>query len=262
MNIIDFHLHAPESDPGMDEYVRHMDDAGVTHGLVHAVMPGPHSSMGDNEFVLDAVQRHPDKLFGSVYVDLRDPIDENVTTMERFKAEGFVCIKMFPNLGFDPNDEEHEPLWETVEELGLMCLSHCGWLAPSGDKTSIQSITASPFHFEVPARRHPGINFIFAHFGGGATYLETLTLTSRLKNCYADVCPGWGKWVFENRMPGLDALYLSQILYGTDNKGAAYADDIAWWGKTLREMNRTEEEIRGFFHDNAAPLLGLDQSTE
>ena len=262
MKTIDIHLHSRENDPGMDEYVRVMDDASVVAGLVHAVPTGTGSGMCGNEGVLRAIQKHPGKLFGSMHVDLRDPIDDNIALIERYQGEGFVCVKMFPNLDFDPNDEEHEIFWQAAEDLGLMCLSHCGWLAPRDDGTRLHSITATPFHFEVPARRHPGINFIFAHFGGGATYLETIVLTSRLENCYADVCPGWGRWVFENRMPGLNALYFSQVMFGTDNAGAMYAEQIAWWTDTLRDMGRSDEDIQGFFHDTAARLLGIDQPTQ
>lgn len=87
-------------------------------------------------------------------------------------------MKMLPNLGFDPNDEIHEPVWEAIEAHGLACLSHCAYVAHGIDtgRMQLSSLTASPFHFEVPARRHPGINLIFAYFGGGATYLGTITL--------------------------------------------------------------------------------------
>ena len=261
MPVIDIHMHCTADDPTMDRYVATMDESGIVAGLVHGVEL-PHSyGVRGNDAVLRAVQRHPGRLFGSCCVDLRAPVAETIRTIERYRREGFVSIKLFPNMGYDPNDDAYEPIWDAVESLGMMCLSHCGWLAPAPDKTRIQSLTSSPFHFEVPARRHPGINFIFGHFGGGATYLETLVLTSRLKNCYADCCPGWGKWVFEQRMPGLNALFFSQFLYGTDNMGERYGEDIAWWRRTLREMGRSEEDLEAFFYANAARLLHLTEPT-
>jgi len=257
MRVIDVHTHCQADDPNMDEYVRFMDDAGVTAALVHAVESRTPFPVRGNDAVLNAVQRHPGRLYGSVYVDFRDPIEKTIRTIERYHGEGFVSIKMFPNFGYDPNDEAYEPIWRVVESLGMMCLSHCGWLAPFPDGRRVHSLTATPFHFEVPARRHPGIHFIFGHFGGAATYLETLVLTSRLKNCFGDVTPGWGRWVFEQRMPGLAALDYRQVLYGTDNAGKRYARDIAWWRQTLKDMGRTDQEIEQFFFGNAARLLGL-----
>jgi len=217
MPVIDIHTHHSGSDDReMDDYLRHMDEFEVAAALVHALPVTDWSDNGrGNEDVLRAVQKHPDRLFGSVYIDLNDPAEKSIETVKRFAGEGFKCI---------------------------------------------QSITASPSHFEVPARRHPKINFIFAHFGGGATYLETVVLTSRLKNAYADVCPGWGKWVFENRMPGLGSVPFSQVLYGTDSAGARYGQSIVWWRRTLEDMGRPADEVEAFFYGNAARLLGLGAS--
>lgn len=120
------------------------------------------------------------------------------------------------------------------------------------------SITATPFHFEVPARRHPGINFIFAHFGGAASYLETIVLTSRLKNTFADTCHGWGQWVFENNMPGLKSLDKDQILYGTDGAGNLYGKQEIWWTKKLSSLGWNKKEMYKYFYLNAAKLLKMD----
>jgi predicted TIM-barrel fold metal-dependent hydrolase len=265
MKKFDFHLHFnQDSGPDMDDYVSTMDAHGVSGGLVHAY-PGdlwserPSSGQTD-EAVLAACCKHPGRLYGSVYLDLRESRERNIQKIEHYAAAGFKCVKMFPNLGFDPNDEIYEPVWDTVEKLGLACLSHCGWLAPSetNPKMRISTLTASPFHFEVPARRHPGINFIFAHFGGGATYLETITLCERLPNCFADCTPGWGRWVWAHRMPGVEDFPMAQFLYGTDNYPAGdYTQDERWWTELLTGLGRTPEEIGLFFYGNAAKILGL-----
>ncbi len=266
MQKIDIHLHTTrESGDNMDAYVRLMDEHGVSAGLVHAI-PHQHWSddyppdYDDDQAVLSACQRHPGRLYGSVYLDLREAREVNIQKIERYAAEGFKCVKMFPNLGFDPNDEIHEPVWEVIERLGLACLSHCGWLMPSSRHPGMRlsSLTASPFHFEVPARRHPGINFIFAHFGGGATYLETITLCERLPNCFADCTPGWGRWVWAHRLPGLEDFPLDHFLYGTDNTPQGdYSQDERWWRDLLADMGRTAEEIELFFSGNAARILKL-----
>ena len=281
MNKIDIHIHArPEYGPTMDGYVRLMDEHDVAVALVHAThtLPEGTSAPGNaalspvlvvqdrclplqanDDAVLAACEAHPGRLYGSVCVDLRDPPAHNITKIERYAAAGFRCVKMFPNLGFDPNDEIHEPVWQAIESLGLACLSHCGWLLhrESTRGTRLSCLTASPLHFEVPARRHPGINFIFAHFGGGATYLETITLCERLDNCFADCCRGWGVWVWAHRMPGVEDFPMDKFLYGTDNIGASYSEDEVWWTELLTDMGRTPEELAQFFRGNAARLLGL-----
>jgi predicted TIM-barrel fold metal-dependent hydrolase len=264
MKKIDFHLHAThDSGPLMDDYVHLMDEHDVSAGLVHAyagdLWSDPPTAECEDDAVLAACEKHPGRLFGSVYVDLRESRERNIRKIERYAAAGFKCVKMFPNLGFDPNDEIHEPVWAAIERLGLACLSHCGWLMPSHNPaTRLSTLTASPFHFEVPARRHAGINFIFAHFGGGATYLETITLCERLPNCFADCTPGWGRWVWSHHMPGLEDFPMDHFLYGTDNcPQGDYSQDEQWWTDLLTGLGRTPQEIGQFFYGNAARILGI-----
>ena len=252
MKKIDIHIHPVEGDPQMDGYVEIMDKYEVEAALVH----GSTLATLNNAAVLRAVKAHPDRLFGSVYVDLREPIEKCVDLVRRHSDEGFKSIKLFPNLGYDPSDEKFEPFWQVVEDLGLMCLSHCGWLGIKG-RRRISSRTASPMCFEIPARMHPGINFIMAHFGGGDTYLETLTYTSRLENMFADTCPGWGRWVFQHRMPGLEGLNFEKVLYGTDTAGDRYGQDEQWWTQTLFSMGKCKEDLYRYFYENGAKLLGL-----
>ena len=266
MKKIDIHIHPePESDPNLDDYVRIMDEHDVAVALAHATPTDLFGAAGEppssDEAVLAACQKHPDKLYGSCHIDLREAPERNIRKVEHYAAAGFKCVKMFPNLGFDPNDEIHEPVWEAIEVHDLACLPHCGYVAYGVDtgRMRISSLTASPFHFEVPARRHPGINFVFAHFGGGATYLETITLCERLDNCFADCCRGWGQWVWEHRMPGLEDFPMDKFLYGTDNMGEKYAEDEGWWTELLTDMGRTPKELELFFYRNAAKILGLSE---
>ena len=203
MKKIDIHTHLPKDDPEMEGYIRIMDRFEVVAALVHALP----TEGRDNADVLRAVRAHPDRLFGSVHVDLREPVEKSIDLAREYAAHGFRSVKLFPNMGFDANDEHLEPFWAAVEELGFMCLPHCGWLLHRKERAQVRldSLTATPFHFEVPARRHEGVRFVFGHFGGAASYLETIVLCSRLTNAFADTCPGWGRWVFQNRLPGLES---------------------------------------------------------
>lgn len=255
MKKIDIHMHVPPGDPTFEKYLKIMDRHEVMAALVHAT---PFDGQ-DNPDVLRAVKAHPARLFGSVHVDLRRPVRDCVALIRRYAGEGFRSIKMFPNFGFDPNEERYEPFWAEAEKLKLMCLPHCGWLTDKGPwaKQRYVSLLSTPLHFEVPARRFPGVKFIFAHFGGGFSYLETVTLITRLDNCYADTCPGWGKWVFEQNMPGLASLDFRKVLYGTDGAGEAYSTQERWWEKTLMALGRTTEDCQRHMYDNAAELLRL-----
>ena len=264
MKKIDVHTHLSQEDPSMDTYVDLMDRYEVERIVCHGWNAKAYGRALDNEDILKAIKRHPDRIYGSPYIDFLRPVQECIDAVDRFADVGCVCIKLFPNFGYDPNDERFEPIWQKVEDRGLMCLSHCGWLLPNQahPKMRIQSLTATPLHFEVPARRHPGINFIFAHFGGGASYLETITLLSRLPNCYADICPGWGLWVWQNRMPGLEGVDMTRVLFGTDGAGERYGASEVTWTQILKSYGCTDSQMHDFFYGNAARLLGLAQQQE
>jgi len=255
MKKIDIHMHVPPNDPTFDKELAIMDRHEVEASLVHAVPWEGH----DNAETLRAVKAHPDRLFGSVHVDLRQPVAESIELTRRYAGEGFRSVKLFPNLGFDPNDEKFEPFWAAVQEAGLLVLSHCGWLTDQGAFAGqrLSSLLATPFHFEVPARRFPEVRFILAHFGGFNWYMETIVLTSRMKNVYADTCPGQGRMVFAQRMPGLEALDFRKVLYGTDGAGEAYSAQEYWWNETLLALGKTPEDCRRHMYDNAAELLGI-----
>ncbi|OGF52917.1 MAG: hypothetical protein A2497_00300 [Candidatus Firestonebacteria bacterium RifOxyC12_full_39_7] len=261
---IDIHLHPIAGDSKMEKYLRIMDKHNVVAGLVHGFpeegwdwgkdMPNP------NEAVVEAVKAHPQRFFGTVAVDFSKGVDKALDLIKKYGDKGLIGIKLFPNVGFDPNDDQYEPIWQVVEKRKMLVFSHCGWILPNSKNPSmrLESVDgASPFHFEVPARRHAGINFIFAHFGGGATYLETLVLTSRLKNAFADTCPGWGRWVFENDMPGLKSMFRTQLMYGTDNAGEQYGLDDDWWSEKLTSLGFTYGDIHLYFYENAKKILKI-----
>lgn len=257
MKKIDIHLHPLQNDPMLDKYVEQMDKGDVTAGLVH----GFRAEYGSNENVRKVVERHKGRLFGSVYLDFRKPVADVIAEMKDYAAAGFKSIKLFPNYGYHPSDPQFDPIWDKVEELGLMCLSHCGWL---GDRVNplrdVDQLTARPFCFERAARNHQSVNFVMAHFGGGAYYLETCVLTLRLANFFADTCPGWGRWVFDNRLPGLTSLDFSKILYGTDNAWD-YVKDEETWTVIHKSMGRSPEDLERYFFKNAARLLKLEEQT-
>jgi len=258
MKKIDLHLHVLEGDLLLDRYIESMDKGDVLCGLVHGL---PGWGYGANKQVLKACEKHKGRLFGSVCLDFRSPEAEVLAELKEYAAAGFKSIKLFPNYGFNPSDPRFDRIWDKVEELGLMCLSHCGWLGLGPPIRDVDQLTARPFCFERAARNHQGINFIMAHFGGAAYHLETCVLTLRLKNFFADTCPGWGRWVFEQRLPGLTGLNFAKIVYGTDNCGVggveAYLEDERFWTATHTAMGRSKEDLERYFYLNAAGLLKI-----
>ncbi len=261
---IDIHLHPKCDDPGLEKYLKVMDKhnvaAGLVHGLDEAGWDYGFKDTTSNDEVVKAVKNHPGRFFGTVCVNFALGVEKSLDLIKKYSDKGCMGIKLFPNCGFDPNDDKYEPIWQELEKRNMLVFSHCGWLGPNDNNPSMRLSSlegASPFHFEVPARRHPKVKFIFAHFGGGATYLETIVLTSRLPNAYADTCPGWGRWVFENDMPGLKSMPREKLLYGTDNAGEIYGIDDIWWTNKLMSYGFSQRDLHIYFYENSAKILGL-----
>ena len=265
MKVIDIHCHCSTNFKKMDRFIDEMDRNNVERALIHACPL--HEGYADNETVAKACDRHKERLIGSMHIDLRESLENCIQELEKYSELGFRSIKMFSNIGFNPSDDVYEPFWEKVEELGLMCLPHLGVLGATIDKKAFNStLMASPLHYEVPARRHPDINFVFAHFGGDCYYLHTITLITRFPNCYADTCGSSGPWIFENKMPGLGSVSLDKVLYGTDKPKflpdqdvlvETYEANIKWWANLHIATGHTDKDLQNYFYNNAARVLGL-----
>ena len=255
----DIHVHLHMDDLLMDEHVEIARSKGVSGILVHGVPNDLCPPLGDNDEVPAAMEKHPDFVCGSMHIDLRNGVEKNIDIIRRYAEQGFKCVKMYPNLGFNPSEPIHDPVWAEIEKQGLMFLSHCGYISISEKypRLSLTSVNSSPYSFERPARMFHGINFIMAHFGGAPTYLETIILCMRIPNMYADCTPGQGTWVWQRRLPGIEDMPFSKFLWGTDSTHEAIDGSFKFWQETFDDMNISEEDRDLFYRTNARKLLNI-----
>ena len=215
---IDFHLHYLVSAPHfLDERLRLMDEAQVAWSVLH---PLPHLSFtgaicGDNADVLRAVNAHPRRFVGSIYLDPRER--DCLETLERYAGEGFRCVKMWPPIGFYPDTPRFAKVFERIQELGLPILFHAG-LTNIGRQ--YDSKYADPIRVEGLVRRYPETKHILAHWGGLGTFQTAWAMMKANRNVYLDAStPDWS-W------PGVELYRLysaltpidfGRVVWGTDN---------------------------------------------
>lgn len=215
---IDFHLHQFLSDPHFcKDRLKLMDAAEVQYSLLQ---PLPHLTFmghrcGNNADVLRVLQSHRDRFLGSIYVDPRDK--DALEELDRFAGEDFRCVKMWPPIGFYPDDPEFLPVFERIAELKLPILFHAGL---TGLGAGTHSIFADPMRIEGLLRRFPETPFILAHWGGLGTFQSAWALMKANPNIFLDAStPSWS-W------PGSDLYRLyssvtpidfSRVVWGTDN---------------------------------------------
>jgi predicted TIM-barrel fold metal-dependent hydrolase len=101
-----------------------------------------------------------------------------VSTTIRLLEEGtFRGIKLYPPLGYAPDDPRLEPLYAYADDHGIPVLTHCsrggvqyrGWPAEAAERL------ADPDNYVRVLEAHPMLKLCLAHFGGGSewrSYLE------------------------------------------------------------------------------------------
>ena len=204
-----------------------------------------------NRNTIAAQQKYPGRLIGGVYIDPRRK-KRAVDLVKHAHAEGLRLVKLFPNLGYYPDDEKLRPVFDAVAERGMAVLSHCGWLWP-------QVIAAHAAHYSHPGRfeklmrLYPDTPFIMAHMGGIGGFLESVMLTKCTPNCYVDCSPGQGLWVLESTGAIAASIPVEKLMWGSDCP--YHADSLERYRKALVKLG-FGPKLKQIFHDNARMLFG------
>jgi predicted TIM-barrel fold metal-dependent hydrolase len=215
---IDIHNHLWK-DPVGDRMIELMDKAGIETTLILGLRDGNAFNVGTNDDMIKAMRRHPGRFAAGVFADPRDGA-KAVESIRRYKDQGACVVKVFPNYGYFPDDDAWQPFWDSVAELGMGVLSHCGWLGGSGPGMNTErwaSYYSHPGRFEKVVRAHPGTPFIMAHMGGLAGWMETVMLTTRTPNLYVDCSPGQGMQILEKGGPFVSLIPPDKLMFGADS---------------------------------------------
>jgi predicted TIM-barrel fold metal-dependent hydrolase len=268
---IDFHYHFADTENFVDGLLAEMDQAGVDFTLL---MGGPEDAFWDykqcgfapNEKVSKAVKDHPDRLVGNVYIDPRWP--DACQIFERYIAKGFRCVKIFPPVGFMPDDERNFPLYEKIEAAGVPILFHAGQTniriisKEPGVRKATNSRYSHPLNFDMIARLFPQMPIVLAHMGY-PHYVEAWSVAHANPNIYLDIS-GSGPWtegipIVFNALGGNHFIPLDfkRVLWGSDNC-LTQAEHLARSDVYLRQMGAASQDKKLIFGETAIKLLGLE----
>jgi uncharacterized protein len=133
---------------------------------------------------------HGDRVIPFAAVDPRRP-DVVQKTIALVEQHGFRGLKLYPPLGYHPNDPALGPLYTYAEEKGLPVISHCS--RPAGvqfrgrpteqmrrdpltgelrDGNTLELLTTftDPTSYEPILTKHPRLRVCLAHFGGAGEW--------------------------------------------------------------------------------------------
>ena len=267
---IDFHYHLANIPGAVDELMKEMDQANVAWTLL---MGGPEDAFWDfkncgfaaNAAVLQAVQQHPDRLIGNIYIDPRLP--DALDTLARYLDAGFRCVKLFPPVGFYADEERFYPLYERIEQAGIPLLSHTGQtnirvISPDPNvRRATSTKYAHPMTFDSVARLFPKMPIVLAHMAY-PYYVDAWSVAHANTNIYLDMA-GSGPWtegipIVFNALGGHQFIPVDfkRVIWGSDNC-LTQAEHIARSDVYLRQMGCSSADRKLAFGETAKQLLKL-----
>lgn len=174
--------------------------------------------------------------------------------VKRYAPKG---IKMYPAVGFYPDEERMSQYWRMVDDLGLLVSTHAGMaLDPLDEKY------CHPGMMLPVAERYPDTKFIVAHLGG-KFHDELFPLMDACDNVYTD-CSALQGWVAEdrqmirNRLRDVISRYPDRVVFGTDFPLYEEMFSTTQFIREIEMMEWESEKVRdGFYGGTMARLLGI-----
>jgi predicted TIM-barrel fold metal-dependent hydrolase len=240
--IIDFHAHitAPQIIARRDEYlirdawfrdlygdpkarlssaedlIAAMDRAAVDQAVVFGFgWRDMDLCRQDNDYVMEAIARYPDRLFGFGIVNPATGA-EAVREIERCAAGGLCGLgELMPDgQGYRLDDEKTmAPVVEAALDYDLVLLSHCsepvGHLYPGKG-------TVTPDEVIRFARLFPQVTLVCAHWGGGTIFYELMPeIAGIMRNVYYDTAASL--YLYQDHIFSLAARWApGKVLFATD----------------------------------------------
>jgi len=211
-----------------------------------------------NQWLSELSQKFPGALmgFGSV-----DPHDGNALgEIERCMDLGLKGLKFHPTMQqFDPADRRFYPLWEKIEQRGLIALFHTGTCGigagtPGAGGTKIRY--SHPGFLDTVGADFPGLTLIAAHFGW-PWFLECLAIALHKSNVFIELS-GWApKYLPPEVVREIGRRLNAQTLFGSDYPFIS----LDRWFEEFDQLGLTDEAKQAILVGNATRLLGLDSKT-
>ena len=229
-----------ESDGTLESALREMDAAGIAQCCAHSVATTAHQVDPINDFVMDAHQRHPDRIvpFAAMHPKLRHPVQ----TAEDILDRGFKGIKVHPEIqGFNIDDSAVMDMLAPFEGK-IPILIHCG---------DYRYDNSCPDRIKRVRRAFPRMKLVCAHLGGWQVWRENARQLIG-EDVYVDTSSA----LFALRPGEAEA-----IIRGYGVERALYGTDFPMWSPVteIERFNRldlTEDEREKILWSNHFALFG------
>jgi predicted TIM-barrel fold metal-dependent hydrolase len=209
-----------------------------------------------NDYVAEVRDEHPDFFvgFGSVDPLKDDPAAAARRCVEDLDLSGFKFQQIAQ--GFDPSDEAHRDLWDTIEDLGVPVVFHGGSStlgagSPGGRGLRIRH--GDPMLIDDVAARHPDLRILLAH-PAFPWEKEQLAICQQKGNVSMDLSGWLPRYVDDQVLRYAGSMLQDEVMFGTDYP-MIHPDD--WLESFAADTDFDEDVQRKILYENAEDFLGL-----
>ena len=188
----------------------------VYMGMTWSYEPSPADFRKQNDEVLAAIKRYPDRAFGFVYLNPKHA-SESLDELNRCVADGpMVGVKLW--VASHADDRSLDPIVERAAELNAVVFQHT-WIKISGNLPG----ESTPMDLTALAARHPQARIICGHTGGD--WEQGIRAVRAHKNIFVDL--GGGDPVAGITEMAVRELGAERVIFGSDAAGRSFASQLA-----------------------------------
>ncbi|WP_411966209.1 amidohydrolase family protein [Haloferax sp. YSMS24] len=210
-----------------------------------------------NDYVAEIRDEHPDFFvgFGSVDPLKDDCVEEAIRCVEDLGLSGFKFQQIAQ--GFDPSDDAHTDLFDTIEDLGVPVIFHggnstLGAGSPGGRGLKIKY--GNPMLIDDVAAEHPDLQILIAH-PAFPWEKEQLAICQQKGNVYMDFSGWLPKYIDDQVLHYAKTVLQDKVMFGTDYPMIRPG---RWFESFDDHFDASDEVKRKILWENAERFLGLD----
>ena len=205
-------------------------------------MPSPPDIEYGNDFLLQLQRAHPGRIRGYCVVNpnFRSHAQNE---LRRCLDAGMIGIKLAASRR--ANDSLLDPICQTAAKRGVPVLHHI-WQHRQRDYAGQEASDAG--ELGQLAARHPGVNFLLAHIGGGGDWIHSLAAVRDIPNVYVDLS---GSGVDGGMLEAcVEAVGVGRLVWGCD-----LTMDTGWAKLRYLQHLLSPAELESVRWQNAARLF-------
>ncbi|HEX8600199.1 MAG TPA: amidohydrolase family protein [Chloroflexia bacterium] len=205
-----------------------------------------------NSYILDAVQRYPDKLIGFAIVQPLAAGDAK--ELDRCLSGGLMGLG---EIGPDSQRYDIEAKWVLADSVEVLLHHDRPMLTHSSEPLGHDYAgkgTITPPRLLKLASNFPELKIVLAHWGGGLPFYELMPeVRETLRNVYYDSAASTYLYNFDIFPIAAQLVGTERILWGTDFPLLSQAKFL----KRVRSSGLSDEQLDAVLGGNAARLLRL-----